>query len=110
MPVLYGREALVRDGDHCCLGKEKVIGTFRLCASVLCHFCHTETVGLEPGGCSAVEGTCILEGLLECTRLPLPLLLDLGFLGDSVRSCPVGSRSMPGRSAWVMGSASRFLS
>lgn len=33
--VLHGKEALVRDGDHCCFWarRKEVIGTFHLCMS-----------------------------------------------------------------------------
>lgn len=36
MPVLHGREALIKDSDCCCLARRKeVMGTFCSCTSVL---------------------------------------------------------------------------
>lgn len=82
--------ALVRDSDCCSLGKEEG-GTWNsLFAHLLfsCHFCHTETVGPEPGGCSAVEGTCVLEGLVDSRGCPAPAA---GFWApaNDVHPCPV---------------------
>lgn len=100
MPVLHGKEALVKDSDHCCLGKEKGDNRSFLFVHV---FCSPATSALSASSvmqkyqdwsleaAPQLRGPVFWRACWSALRLPLPLLLGLGlgFLGDSVRSCPL---------------------